>query len=707
MFKKTFRTLLGLLTIIGLITGCGHSGKITGERTSAYSVDKIDLQTEIGRPQAAILSGTDIMMLCVNGENYGIYTFSRDSEHQYDVSPYATNMETSGSVLAFSVMDDGSVVLLTLEDGLLSMSRVLENSTPFDGSKVNPVDSENPQDLTFISAAITSTGKSYVVCLADNGIYWITGIDETGHVLFTVPCEDMVNGMALYDGTTPIVLLNGDTLKTMNSDFGNWIEQIKLDKAYTDLYSGNGVIYLGDTQGLSEFNYNTELTTELLRWNEVGAYRPEWILATDAGGFIKYGSEGLYALWPKTEDSVEKARKTITLATSSANLIASEILAFNETNEDYKIEVIAYTENDIDRLLTQINAGIVPDIFYFGTSLVGAQPLSSQKLAAAGCLADLYAFIDKDEELNRSSFLPNVLSAAAEGEHLYEMPYSFMIETVVGDATVVGDESGWSFDEMLEELEAQSFDGYLFGPQATREYVLEWMLCYNLSEYIDWSAGTCAFDTPEFQKLLEVVGRYAPPTYENNNDNELDLIKDGKQLLMREMIGRVNTLQLYDFYFENPVFIGFPTASGVGNSIVYEGSFSLSSTAQYADAAWSFIRQFYVPDYFAGKEEQLSFPVNLDALKRKYEYTASGFTLTYMNSNGDVSYAIHVEEPTKRNVQQVKELISSLTRVHRTDNNVLDIVWEEAQAYFAGTRSVEETTAIIQNRVQVYIAEQA
>lgn len=39
------------------------------------------------------------------------------------------------------------------------------------------------------------------------------------------------------------------------------------------------------------------------------------------------------------------------------------------------------------------------------------------------------------------------------------------------------------------------------------------------------------------------------------------------------------------------------------------------------------------------------------------------------------------------------------------DSDIYAIIDEEAQAYFAGSRSLDDTATIIQNRVQLYIDE--
>ena len=54
---------------------------------------------------------------------------------------------------------------------------------------------------------------------------------------------------------------------------------------------------------------------------------------------------------------------------------------------------------------------------------------------------------------------------------------------------------------------------------------------------------------------------------------------------------------------------------------------------------------------------------------------------------------------------QQLELINSTTTLYQYDEALMDIVLEEANAFFAGTRSAKDAAAILQNRAQTYISE--
>ena len=53
----------------------------------------------------------------------------------------------------------------------------------------------------------------------------------------------------------------------------------------------------------------------------------------------------------------------------------------------------------------------------------------------------------------------------------------------------------------------------------------------------------------------------------------------------------------------------------------------------------------------------------------------------------------------------IRALIDSLDRVRSYDATVLEIVLEEAEAYFSGDKDLNTTVSIITSRVQVYVDE--
>lgn len=60
---------------------------------------------------------------------------------------------------------------------------------------------------------------------------------------------------------------------------------------------------------------------------------------------------------------------------------------------------------------------------------------------------------------------------------------------------------------------------------------------------------------------------------------------------------------------------------------------------------------------------------------------------------------------TQEEVDEVMRLINNAS-IHRNfDDEVIDIIMEETEGYFAGIKSVEEVERIIQDRVKLYLDE--
>ena len=62
-------------------------------------------------------------------------------------------------------------------------------------------------------------------------------------------------------------------------------------------------------------------------------------------------------------------------------------------------------------------------------------------------------------------------------------------------------------------------------------------------------------------------------------------------------------------------------------------------------------------------------------------------------------------DPTEEKVEQVRRALEDSQVPPLKTQPILNIICEEAEAYFSGAKSIEEVTPIIQNRVQLYLDE--
>ena len=405
------------------------------------------------------------------------------------------------------------------------------------------------------------------------------------------------------------------------------------------------------------------------------------------------------------------------------------IIDFNRSNDKYRIDVRDYSEYNseddysagLTKLTTEIMAGNMPDI------LSVAESIPYRQLAAKGLLEDLYPYIDADEQLSRGDFFPNVLSAMELDGKLYAACAGFAVNTAVGASSVVGDTPGWTYDDYYAALATmpEGCDGFDIG--VDRDTMLEACLALDMTDYVDWAAGTCSFDSEDFVKVLDFCKPFPDASYYENyeytaEDSPANRVAQGKQMLC------VATFSSTDFFYMDydKVFggqatcIGFPTNKGVGNTLAMLESYAMSSSCHNKEAAWQFLRGFLTEEYqMEGNylpTNQKTFEKQLEkAMEVEYEKDANGNYLLDENgeripvSRGSVydgmeTYNIYATTP--RQAQMLRDVIASATKMMDYDTSIINIVKEEAAAYFAGQKTAQEVCKLIQSKVNIYINEQ-
>jgi ABC-type glycerol-3-phosphate transport system substrate-binding protein len=174
-------------------------------------------------------------------------------------------------------------------------------------------------------------------------------------------------------------------------------------------------------------------------------------------------------------------------------------------------------------------------------------------------------------------------------------------------------------------------------------------------------------------------------------------------------------IQMYEAMFGGPVtYKGFPREDGVGNIVYVSTGLGMSAACKDKDGAWSFLRTLLTEEYQMS-DDIWAFPIHRAAFDRKLEEAMEKETVTDENGNevevtkggvGIDGFFVELYALTQEQADQILAVIESADSAIVFDESVMNIVKEEAAAYFAGEKTVEETAALIQNRVRLYISEQ-
>lgn len=426
----------------------------------------------------------------------------------------------------------------------------------------------------------------------------------------------------------------------------------------------------------------------------------------------------------------------ITLATQYLNYDArSAIIKFNKNNPEYRIELKDYSEYNTEedysagltKLTAEIMAGNVPDI-------IDLNGMPYAQLVSKGLLADLYPLLDADSELSRDDLFPGVIAALEDDGHLYRTASGFALSTVVGAASIVGDEPGWTLAEFKDALAKMPEGCDPFDQYVTRYDIMNNMLNMELDNLIDWTTGKCYFDAPAFRDILEFSAQF-PEIYEwpedyiwTEEDDTPNRIATGRQMLLNTQLYDFDSYQMYNAMFGgDATFVGYPVSEGVGNALVLNGSgYAISAKCAHTDAAWEFLRTFFTEAYQT--ESVYEFPTNRAAFDKKLteamtpEYMKDENGNYILDENGNKIeinrggwgwgglqielYALKQEE-----ADEIVDLINSTTRIldygsSESNSEVMGIIMQDTEGYFLGQKSLDEVVRLLQSKLNIFINEQ-
>lgn len=544
-------------------------------------------------------------------------------------------------------------------------------------------------------------------------------------------------------------------------------KEYELGSSINTIYNGSGdyLCYSSSDTGIVGVRADNLQTESVLNLLNLGIDNSNInsMAVNDDGSFVTVGydysgmtARSTLSLITPIDTSEVKEKKVLTLGCFYIDWnIRSQIAEFNKTNEDYTIYATSYSESndtsDYTAALTKFNneilAGNVPDILLISSGM----PYNSY--ASKGLFADLYEFMDKDDVYNRDAFMPNVLKAMEKDGKLYEITPSFTVQTYAAKKSLVGDATSLTMDQANQILASMPEGATLTNDSQTMTASNFLSTAITFSNFVDYTNATCNFDSPEFKAILETAKKYpAEIDYDalyNDNPNywmeQETACRENRALLYSVYFNDFSTYtNTRDAYFgEDISFVGFPGsgASNATGSVISTGSeIAVSSKSKYKDGAWEFIK--LVLDNAVGEQDSGNYGVAItsdasvaeaadEAVKRitsqyyglpvvKSQLQALGqqatIPQTYTDTDGTVQQVdntyyvgnteVKVNLITQDEVNMLIDYFSTVDTIARYDESLTDIINEEANNYFKGTKSVDETASLIQSRASIYLSEQ-
>lgn len=387
---------------------------------------------------------------------------------------------------------------------------------------------------------------------------------------------------------------------------------------------------------------------------------------------------------------------------------------FNRTHDDVQIVVKDYSntptdDQGLERLLVEMAAGQVPDIIDLGGSL------PFQQMVRKGYLEDLWPYIENDPDLGREGVLEAPLKAAEVNGGLYMLFGAVTLETLVGSAAVVGDRTSWTFQELQDAFANMPEGSTILRFDTSRESIAGMLTRYAVGSYVDWETGTCSFDSPSFRSMLEFI-RMFPGSEELKAEiaelgDEWNAVsqeaearqRKGLQMLEDPGYLALDSLPVYDMTWGGRcAFIGYPVEDGsVGSMFRPAGTqLAISSSCKNKEAAWEFIRAVMTDP----PTEQSCIPLKRD--KYELKRTTAMTVRAIVDFNRVTNEELTAPPLTEERVREFEDFFNSIDKIDIWDREMFFLIREICDPYFAGAKTLDETVALLQNRVGLYVSEQ-
>ncbi len=482
--------------------------------------------------------------------------------------------------------------------------------------------------------------------------------------------------------------------------------------------SGQYDLLLYDHVAAYGYDFSTGKKEELFVWqdSDINGYDVKCLAALEDGRYFCAvedweNDDRSIVLLTKTraEDAPQRLEMILANLDGGSELTALAV-GFNRNNSQYHITVKNY--GSLTDLYNALLAGETVDI-------VDLSGVNIKNLCRKGVFEDLTSWLEESETFGREDFVDGILEAYTIDGTLVGIPDSFRLRTVVGDRSMVGNDAGLSLEGMLElagsNPGAMPFDGI------TRDEMTQYLMMFNEEALIDWERGECHFDSELFKAVLAFLKRFPDSVDGEQEDVSLPgKIQNGDVLFAIADMKGLKDFQLYGGIFdERATAVGFPTPDGCGGTLLFaDNAFGIVSGSENKSGAWDFIESVLRRKYAEGMDQEQVYaafywqpPWQYPSMKKAF----SAITDYVMERDKDSKFGTRIYSDgwsfdfhavTWEEINAILDMVPDATPWYTVENSeILNIINEEAAAYYYGQKGPDDVAGIIQNRVQVYVNE--
>jgi ABC-type glycerol-3-phosphate transport system substrate-binding protein len=384
---------------------------------------------------------------------------------------------------------------------------------------------------------------------------------------------------------------------------------------------------------------------------------------------------------------------------SADSLLINTVSAFNRISTKYKVEI----DETVDRNNPMINGFDKAIIDGSLGDIIIAPEYANVNYTEKGIYFDLYEFLDNDENFNRDMFLPHILDALETDGKLLRLWNQFGFDTYVAAENALPP----TFANIYKLIEDNPDKIILPTYPNDAAAIFTELLQKNSGYFADLEKS----GGDEMRTLLE----FCKKSGENpiSEEDYYTRFAKGKGYYNRHRISGISwfiiATEIEPAGEKYSVPVGNPVPSGEPLVYLYGTDIAINNASENKAGAWEFIK------FYLSYRERIhsGFPVLANEYNVFADETAAETAKLklengedYSNSNYNTPYLrTPVRLPVREDFDAVLELLPGSVVPKNTDKDLLVIITEEAEQYFDGEKSIDETLDVIKNRAEIYIAE--
>lgn len=584
---------------------------------------------------------------------------------------------------------------------------------------------------------VSDEGECYCtpVSLAGGESYFLK-IDQTGQLCYKTILESgfKVEDFCCINGDMYVVV-SGNVSQTdrsittrrvvqFNPETGILAEKdvFKTENKYSMEYFGEGSdgLYMYNTSenGILKVNMEDGSTSVALSFSGGSHSTPEsswnckdFMMREDGSAGLLYLERSM-TMPDETARGLEERitlvqgrRTNVTLrAAVTSNWLKEQAAAFNQSNDTYWIvieELSTSTAADLEDYANQTNvalsAGNGPDILC-GNLIEDYVQMFLDK----GIFLELSDRMEADG-IRKEDYLPAAFSSWGDGETVYGINFSLYPTGYKLRGELLGITDVPDIQRLMDSLFGMDENATYY---ALHEPVRLFRMFLEGSEdlwgTVDWERGVCDFSGELFAQILENAKSYG---YDASRRY---------QTLARTV--KYNSIYQYDSHAEleaeGMVMAGVMFNDGCYGAVDFRSTLAINAASPNKEGAWEFLC------YLLGEEAQAALdhvPVNkasLDAwIEKELKDVADGKEMAlgglYIDEGEPVRFmkSYTADDMTEERVAEYLEALENVRVLPYRTKPILDIICEEAGAYFSGSKNIKDVTETMQNRVQLYLDE--